>query len=85
MNAAQLYDTAFKNGMQLGYSAAKDFANRGLIYLVGYRSLTDGQGRWLSVHKWCKEHAGLDNYSWAGDTFAFRDPEIATMFKLRWG
>lgn len=68
-------------GLQLGKDAARAFAERQLVHLVGVRYPTD----WSEAHRWCQEVAGGENYSWAGGTFAFRDPEIATMFKLMFG
>lgn len=79
MNAARLFDQAFVEGYQLGYNAAYSFVDRGHIYLASPK-----QGVWADIHVWCKAQFGKGNYSWAGNTFAFRTPEEATLFKLRW-
>jgi hypothetical protein len=35
--------------------------------------------------KWCRDNVGTMNYSKVGPNFYFKNPEDATLFKLKWG
>jgi len=67
----------------LGHPASAVFWSRNLCYLVNL-DMSRKQSSWQEIHRWCREKIGIDNYSWAGDVFAFRDQEDAVIFKLRW-
>ena len=78
-NAAQVFDDAYVQGLQLGYDAAYAFADKGHIHLAAPRD-----GLWQDIHTWCESAYGEGNYSWSGNTFGFRTDEEATMFQMRW-
>lgn len=78
---AGVFVLAKSMGLQLGADAARHFAKGGYVHLAGIPFSSD----WKAAHTWCQEVAGEGNYSWAGGTFGFRDPEVATMFKLSFG
>ncbi len=79
MTPAQLFDRAFVQGYPISYHTAKKFVVRDLIHLE-YCDAT----QWQETHSWCNENFG-EQYSWAGNTFAFKTAEDALLFKLAWG
>lgn len=81
---ARMHGWALENRINLGYDAACRFADKFHYYIVEYESDRHNHA-WWEVHEWCSNNFGRENYSWAGNTFAFKTDEHRIMFKLRWG
>jgi len=55
---------------------------KGLLYTV--RLGEHGHRQWQTMHDWRKKQT-VDDYSWNGSYFHFRDEDIAIQFRLIWG
>jgi hypothetical protein len=52
---------------------------------LGYISIQLNSVEWTTVHEWCRENFGEENYTWTGSTFWFDRKDYAEEFAFRWG
>lgn len=52
---------------------------------LGYIGIQLNSTEWTTVHDWCKQHFGEENYTWTGSIFWFDRKDYAEDFAIRWG